>query len=431
MDKIRELRIKAANKMKERASIVELAVDENRDSTEDELAKVDALKLESEKLFKQAELLEQSRADIAALHIPASPRPATLVTGKPRWEDDPKKGFSDIRDFMQTVLKARPESGAVDERLRYLTAGSDEQGNYSDPYGGFLIPSGVFPGLLAIPAENDPCVGIRQIPMSTTKLEINARVDKDHSSSVSGGLAVYRRSEATQITSSRMTFEQVKLEVTGLYGLTYVTEEQISDNPLSIIALISSGFADEFQNKLIKERINGTGVGQFTGVTQSGAYIAVAKETGQAADTIVLANVLKMRSRCWGYDRAVWIANHDCYPQVAQLNLPVGTGGTAVYQTSVVSDRPDMLLGRPIYYSEYADTIGDAGDILLINWGEYLEGTYQPLQSAESMHIRFDYHERAFKFWMRNAGVPWWRTYLTPPNSTNYLSPYVGLAERA
>lgn len=430
MDKIRELRIKAANKMKERASLVELAVDENRDSTEDELAKVDTLKLESEKLFKQAELLEQSRADIAALHIPASPRPATLVTGKPRWEDDPKKGFSDIRDFMRTTLTVGPDGRVTDERLRYLTAGTDEQGTYSDPYGGFLVPTGILPGVLSVGMEANPCVGVRMIPMSSPKIEVNARVDKDHSSTVSGGLTVYRRSEATQMTASRMAFEQIKLEATGLYGLTYVTEEQISDSPDSIIALIASGFGDEFQNKLIKERLNGTGVGQFLGVWNSDAYQAVAAETSQATDTIVLANVLKMRSRCWGYDRAVWIANHDCYPQLAQLNLPVGTGGVAVYQTSAVQDRPDLLLGRPIFYSEYADTIGDAHDITLINWGEFLEGTYQPLQSGESMHLRFDYHERAFKFFMRNAGQPWWRTYLTPLNSTNYLSPYVGLASR-
>ena len=76
-------------------------------------------------------------------------------------------------------------------------------------------------------------------------------------------------------------------------------------------------------------------------------------------------------------------------------------------------------------FSIYAATLGDQGDLILANFAEYLEGLYQPLQSAESMHVRFANHERAFKFWLRNAGAPWWRTALTPAKSTATLSPFV------
>lgn len=91
---------------------------------------------------------------------------------------------------------------------------------------------------------------------------------------------------------------------------------------------------------------------------------------------------------------------------------------------------PDMLLGRPIYYSEFASKLGDVGDIILGNWSQFLEGIYQPLQSAESVHVRFLNHERTFKFWLRNAGAPWWRSALTPAKSSDTLSPFVTLAAR-
>ena len=75
--------------------------------------------------------------------------------------------------------------------------------------------------------------------------------------------------------------------------------------------------------------------------------------------------------------------------------------------------------------------MGDTGDILLVNPTQYLDGLYQPLQSAESLHVRFDSHERAFKFWLRNDGKCWWRAALTPKNSASTLSPFVKLDARA
>jgi HK97 family phage major capsid protein len=118
-------------------------------------------------------------------------------------------------------------------------------------------------------------------------------------------------------------------------------------------------------------------------------------------------------------------------PQLMLLNQAVGTGGLPVWQPSAREDHPDMLLGRPLYFSEYAKTLGDQGDLILANWEEYLEGTYQPMAQEESVHVRFVNHERAFKFYLRNAGLPWWKSALTPVYSSAKLSPFVVLDARA
>lgn len=359
----------------------------------------------------------------------------------------PECPFRTPREFLSLVLKAYTEGGNFDERLvpfyepnaRALASGgtvkkavgSDEARAISDPYGGFLVPTTFVPDLLKIDPESDPIGGkTRSIPMASPTVRIPARTDKNHTSSVAGGVTVTRRPETVAGTSSQMQVEQVELQAHMLFGLSYATEELLRDSAISFAALLSAGFSDQFVYHLIKERLYGTGVGEFLGILAADCTVSVAKETGQAADTIVYENVLAMRARCWGYSKAVWIANHDTMPQLMKLNQAVGTGGVVVWQPSAREDHPDMLLGRPLFFSEYAKTLGDQGDLILANWGEYLEGTYQPLQNEESIHVRFVNHERTFKFWMRNAGQPWWRSALTPAYSTATLSPFVVLDAR-
>jgi hypothetical protein len=90
-----------------------------------------------------------------------------------------------------------------------------------------------------------------------------------------------------------------------------------------------------------------------------------------------------------------------------------------------------MLDGLPLFYSEYASQLGTAGDLVLSDWSQYLDGLYQPIQSAESMHVRFLNREQTFMLWLRNAGAPWWRSPLTPHKGTNTLAPFVILGAAA
>ena len=89
-----------------------------------------------------------------------------------------------------------------------------------------------------------------------------------------------------------------------------------------------------------------------------------------------------------------------------------------------------MLLGRPLFFSEFCETVGTLGDLICGNWSQYLEGTLSSQQRAESVHVRFVNHERTFKFWMENDGKCWWRAALTPNQSTTTLSPFVILEAR-
>lgn len=402
-----------------------------------------------------AEVKSLRKAVSDHVRTPAGGRNPQTVLGadgpQPAQARDPRlegsHGFRHPREFLDCVMKAYTDH-TLDKRLAPLSAmnirkakaaagvvmkaaGSDEASGANDPYGGFLLPTTWAPDLKTVDPEADPMgAKVTSVPMATPNVRIRARVDKNHTSSVSGGLTVTRRPETVAGTASRMEFETVDLNAHTLFGLSYATEEILMDSPITFTAILSKGFGDQFAYHLTKERISGTGVGEFEGVLNSPALITVSADAGQDADTITYSNVINMRARCWGYGKAIWLANHDTLPQLMRLNQQLGIAGAIVWQPSAREDHPDLLFGRPLIFTEYCKTLGDAGDLLLGNWAEYLEGTYQPLQSEESIHVRFVNHERTFKFWTRNDAKCWWRTALTTVNSSNTLSPFVALAAR-
>jgi len=426
--------------IKHSEGLLEAADAEDRDLTAEETTALETDETELQEIGVKMEY-EQS----LATHQDFSPMdgfeldPPTISNPKPSFEDDPKKGFKSPQEFFSAVMHASQSAGLLDDRLRLLsgkgfsaTAGSDEAGTYADPYGGFLVPTGFLPNLLTRSSDADPTAGrTTVIPMATPRVDIPARTDTSHASSVSGGLITYRRSETAAVTTTRMTLEQVSLVAHPLMGLTYTTEELLSDSAVSFVALLEAGFRDEFASRIIREKITGTGVGEMEGVINTPALVSVTAETAQDADSIVYENVIKMRARCWRYDNAIWLYNHDALPQLMQMVQVIGTSGVPMWQSSAREGEPNMLLGRPAFANEYMPTLGDAGDILLGDWSQYLEGSYQPMQSAESMHVRFANNERTFRFTMRNDGRCWWRAALTPAVSSTTLSPFVATAARA
>jgi HK97 family phage major capsid protein len=166
------------------------------------------------------------------------------------------------------------------------------------------------------------------------------------------------------------------------------------------------------------------------GILNTPALVTVSKETGQVADTLKFENVVKMYARLWGKNQGVWLANHETLPQLMTMNQNVGTAGFPAWQTSAREGEPNRLLGLPIYFTEYASALGDAGDLMLCNWSQYLEITLGGINTAESVHVRFVNNERAFRVTLRNDGRSWWRSALTPKKGAATLSPFVTLEAR-
>jgi HK97 family phage major capsid protein len=132
------------------------------------------------------------------------------------------------------------------------------------------------------------------------------------------------------------------------------------------------------------------------------------------------------------YPNAVWIANQNIIPQLFKMVLAGASSDVPVYlPAGGASGKPfDTLFGKPILFIEQASSIGDVGDLLLVDLSQYLMIDKGGLKTASSIHVRFDYDETCFRFVYRVDGQPSWSSALTPYKGTQTQSPYIALAAR-
>ena len=339
--------------------------------------------------------------------------------------------FKRIADFYRGIdwqtREGRIERLLTDSQTKVL---GETQGDA----GGFLVPEEFRVQLLSLALESSvvrPRATV--IPMTGQKIRIPAIRDTTHASTVYGGIQAYWTPESGSFTQTEPTFSQVALEAKKLMGGTRVGNELVKDSAISLESLLNRMFAEAIAYFEDDAFIAGIGGGQPLGILNADAMISVAKETGQAATTIVWENLVKMYSRMLpaSLGRAVWYANNDVFPQLATMALSVGTGGSAVWINNGAAGPPATILGRPVIFTEKAETLGTAGDICLMDPSYYLIGDRQTLEVASSMHVRFNTDETDWRFIQRLDGRPWIDSALTPRNGSNTVSPFVNLATRS
>ena len=354
-----------------------------------------------------------------------------------------KGGFRNFAHFLVDLYKCGPTGSGMSEEMRkwtefYHSKPTMQEGD--DEQGGYLVPTEFMTTLLQKQQET---ATIRSratfIPMQTNSIQIPYVAESTHVGSLFGGIIIYRPGEGAVKTASKPAFGRLQLTLKKLIGLVDITDELLEDSPISIPPLINAMFGQAINFTEEEDFINGTGVGQALGILASGCLVTVAKEGAQAAATIVFANIVKMFSRLHppSYGNAIWMANMGCFPQLAQMNLAVGTGGSAVWlPANGLSGQPyNTLMGLPLILTEHCQALGTVGDIVLADWSQYLIGGKAGggIQTASSMHMYFEYDKTVFRFVLRYDGQPWWQTTLTPKHggAGATMSPFVALATRA
>lgn len=303
--------------------------------------------------------------------------------------------------------------------------------------GGFLVQQDQASGLIkrtyevAVLAPRCAKIGVSA---NSNGLKLNA-IDESSRANGSrwGGIQAFWENEADAYTGSRPKFRQMQLVLKKLTGLCYATEELLAD-AAALEGVISQGFAEEFAFKLDDAIFRGTGSGQPLGIMNAACLVSVAKESSQSAAGIILDNIVKMRSRLWARSRgsSVWTINQDCEPQLNVLSLTVGNNSYPVLLPATgISGAPfDTMYGRPVIPTEYNNTMGTKGDIVLGDFGQYLLIDKGSMQQAASVHVRFVYDEMTYKFTYRVDGQPLWDKALTPYQGSNTVSPFVALNTR-
>jgi HK97 family phage major capsid protein len=417
-------------KLDEQQALVKAAIDEQRGMTDEEQTKFNALQVEIENLEKTIEAAAKVNEGQAKINTPVN-QPIYAEPKKPQAQNN----FASFGEQLAAVVNAARPGGSIDQRLFNAASGLGESVP-SD--GGFLVQQDFVAELLKRVYETGVLASrCRRIPISagSNGLKINA-VDESSRANGSrwGGVQAYWENEADQATGTKPKFRQMELSLKKLMGLCYATDELLTDAS-ALERVISDAFAEEFGFKVDDAIINGTGAGQPLGILKSGALVSVAKENGQAADTVVAENIFKMWSQMWPRSRqnAVWLINSEVEPQLFSMSLAIGTGGVPVYlPAGGLSQAPyGSLFGRPVIPIEQAAALGDVGDIVLADLSQYLLIDKGGINAAQSIHVRFLYDEACFRFVYRVDGQPIWNKSLTPFKGSSSQSPFVAIAARA
>lgn len=449
--------------LNERAQTIQAVADnEQRALTEDEQKELDAVFASFEATehdIKRRERISAQTNNLAASlrRSPAdSSQPAsedeelaaapTFVQGMPvskeqresirvishGFERQGKRGFRDFGDFAQMVMQAGIKGGTIDPRLVMAaptTYGSEGVG--AD--GGYAVPPD-FRRAIAKLVEGEESLLARTLQMVTQSNNISMPTIEATPWGTSG-VQAYWEAEAAQLTQSKPALKKINLELNKLTALVGVTDE-LRQDAAALTSLLPQLAAEAINDKVNLAIVQGTGAGTPLGILNAASTVSVAKESGQAADTILYKNIIALWARLYGPWRrnAVWLINQDIEPQLQQMFLPTGSTGVAAYMPpGGLSTTPyGTLMGRPVIPVQACETLGDKGDIILWAPDRYITAVKSGgVRSELSVHLWFDYDTDAFRFILRVAGMPMLSAAISPRDGSNTLSAQVTLAERA
>jgi HK97 family phage major capsid protein len=339
------------------------------------------------------------------------------------------RGFANAADFGRAVMAAcNPSGGVMDERLKVMGAPTNFHRETSSA-DGYMVPPAIRDTIWRAIFDQEGSILASVSPEPTASNTVQLYRDESTPWAATGIQANWSN-EGAQFTSSRLQTEASNVVLHKLHAFVLGSDELIADAP-RLNARLTTGAAQAILHEADAAIVNGSGVGRPLGWTASGAAVSVAKESGQAAATVVAANVAKMYSRCLLGPNAFWLVNQDVLPQL--LTMTLGDNSVWVPPASGFANAPGgFLFGRPIRFSEHCATLGTLNDIQLVNPDGYYAAVRESgIKFAQSMHLYFDYDVEAFRWTFRLGGQPYMAAPQSPKNGSATKSHFVALATRA
>lgn len=337
-------------------------------------------------------------------------------------------GFNRFGDFAQAVVRAsRKQNPQIDNRLQAAAASSITQESVGAD-GGFAVPPDFLTSIQQTIMAQNSLISLTN-PLTVSGNSIVIPMDETTQWGT-GGIKAYWENEAGAIAQSKIALNQTQVRLNKLAALIPVTEEMLED-AAGIDSYLRTKAPAAIDWQLSYALVWGTGAGQPLGIMNSPALVTQAAEGSQTADTINANNVTKMLARLPSQSRssAVWLIHPDAEHQLPLMTL----GNMPVYlPPGGLADAPlGRLLGRPVIPHQVASTIGDLGDIMLVDWSQYLAAIKAGgVKLNVSIHLWFDQDIQAFKFTIRVAGQPYWSAAMSPRSGSTTQSPFVTLAAR-
>lgn len=362
-----------------------------------------------------------AKAELANLTPEPAPT-ATVAVGADRETQRPWESFGHFASAVATAsMPGRRGVRDVDPRL-FADANGINQAAPTE--GGFAVPgsfaSDLWTGLFS--EEESLLARTDNYDVDGAYIEFPRVKDSDRSgSTVYGGVQAYWIAEGADITTSKPAFENMRLEPQELAALVPVTEKMLNKSPYAMGQYVDRMGRAAITHRVHDAIIRGDGVGKPQGLLNSGALITVAKETSQAADTLLEKNIAKMKARRVASvaSQYVWLINIEAESELDTLSTTVRNAANSEnvggYSSRMYNGDRNTLGGLPIVWCDHCSALGDVGDVILAHLPSYAVGLRRAgVKAAQSMHLYFDSAQMAFRFMFDIDGQTWLPTAITP-----------------
>ena len=299
-------------------------------------------------LGKEISRMERREALDAQLNLPVN----QPLTGKPLNGRETAKTGRATDEYRQNFWDMMRSKTPMPQVINALQIGTDSEGGYlvPDEYERILVEAleeeNVFRQLAKVIRTSS---GDRKIPVVTTK-----------------GTASWIDEEGAYLESDD-SFGQVSIGAYKLGTMIKVSEELLNDSVFDLESYISREFARRIGAKEEEAFFTGDGSGKPLGVLAAagGAETGVtaASATAITADELIdLFYSLKAPYR----RNAVWVLNDSTIKAIRKLK---DNQGQYLWQPSLTTGAPDLLLGKPVRTSAYMPAI--AADAKTVAFGDF------------------------------------------------------------
>lgn len=190
--------------------------------------------------------------------------------------------------------------------------------------GGFLVPTEYVSRMLDMSLESEVVRPRARIePMSSSSKVISGFDASNHSTHI-GGFTGQWVGEGQTMSPQKGLIRTFNLVTAKLVILAAATNELLADGA-SFEQLLEATLAGALGFHLDDAFLNGDGVGKPRGVLKDPALITVAKETGQAADTVGYMNLTRMLARMHSgcFRNSVWVVHPSTLSMLYSVTIPV------------------------------------------------------------------------------------------------------------
>lgn len=399
-----------------------------------QVEEVNALTKEAEEIQSKIDAKEKMERVISGAKEAPKAKTQTrtrIEVGYPEKTKNGMHGFNSVGDFLMAI-KEDPRA-LKNENLQVMASQREKVGEE----GGFLVPDQMLDAIQKkISGDESLLTRCRQLNTQGNRITIPVDENAPWDGS-SSNFEAYWTGEEQSAAESKKKMKEADIKLHKLQAKISVTDEMLEDAPL-IESIIMADAPEVIMSKINTAIISGDGVNKPEGILNSGFGYAVAKEVGQAADSVVFENLKKLYTHALPRAKrdGIFIHNVAVEEQLIGMRLdPSSTDSVSVYlPNNSISGAPyGTLWGKPVFPMAGAmPQLGDAGDIMFVDLSYYYAAIKSGgIKRQMSVHALWDQDKTSYKFTFRVGGMCPFKI----PASTEFgdykLSGFTYLQERA